>query len=60
MQGPGPRKLPWAEMVVAGLETQRLQDTEKGGSKEVNILRLIGTKVFTVGEEIYKHGQREG
>ena len=55
MQGPGHRKLPWAEMVVARLETQRLQDTERGGSKEVNILRLIGTKFFTVGEEIYKH-----
>lgn len=60
MQGPGPRKLPWAEMVVAGMETQRLQGTEGGGSKEANILRLIGTKFFTVGEEIYKHVQREG
>lgn len=47
-------------MVVAGMETQRLQGTEGGGSKEANILRLIGTKFFTVEEEIYKHGQREG
>ena len=45
---------------MAGMETQRLQGTEGGGSKEANILRLTGTKFFTVEEEIYKHGQREG
>ena len=55
MQGPGPRNLPWAEMVVTGLET--LQGTEKGVSEEVSILRLIGAKFFTVGKEIYKYGR---
>lgn len=55
MKGPGPRKLPWTEMVVTGLET--LQGTERGVSEKVSILGLIGAKFFTVGEGIYKYGR---